>query len=253
MSYRAATRRERLVGASGALVVVLGLGAALLGGLVVQQPGTRVQKALETFNVAPPDPPPPQPDTEPPRERTKREEGASAPPNVTTRATEVQAPPPVLKPDPPPIPVATKAASGSDSTSGNADVPGPGTGAGGEGEGTGSGRSGNGSGGGGANSPPHRIGGRLSIADLPVDVIATARQGELTVGVIYRVLPNGSVGDCQIERPSGNRAIDAITCRLIEQRFRYEPSRTPSGRPVGSYIAENHSWIIRDLPRQPRR
>ncbi|MBW4331084.1 energy transducer TonB [Stakelama sp. CBK3Z-3] len=170
---------------------------------------------------------------------------------MTSRATEVQAAPPVLKPDPPPVPAAIQAATGADSTSGNADVAGPGTGAGGEGQGTGSGRSGNGPGGGGADSPPRRIGGRLSIRDLPPDIVASVRQGELTVGVLYRVRSDGRVDDCRIERSSGNRAIDAITCRLIEARFRYDPSRRPSGEPVESYIEENHSWVIENLP--PRR
>ena len=252
MAY-AASKQSRAAGVIGALVALALLGAALLSGLIVRLPGASVQQALETFNVAPPPPPPPQPETEPPRERTKREEGASAPPNVTSKATEVQAPKPVLKPVPPPIPVATRAASGSDSTSGNADIAGPGTGAGGEGEGTGSGRYGDGPGGGGADSPPHRIGGRMSISDLPPDVVYNARQGVLRVGVLYRVNPDGRVDDCQVRHSSGNRAIDAITCRLIEQRFRYEPSRRPNGRPVESYVEENHSWVIENLPPPPRR
>ena len=49
----------------------------------------------------------------------------------------------------------------------------------------------------------------------------------------------------------GNDALDDTTCRLIEERFRFDPSRDPQGRPVESMVVENHSWEI-DASAAPR-
>jgi protein TonB len=45
--------------------------------------------------------------------------------------------------------------------------------------------------------------------------------------------------------------LDETTCRLIEERFRFEPSRDRSGRPVRSRIVENHEWDVEDIPSRP--
>jgi periplasmic protein TonB len=59
---------------------------------------------------------------------------------------------------------------------------------------------------------------------------------------------DGRVFDCEITRSSGSRELDETTCRLIQERFRYEPSRDPSGRPVPATIVQNHIWEVRQLP-----
>ena len=43
---------------------------------------------------------------------------------------------------------------------------------------------------------------------------------------------------------SGNAALDETTCRLIEQRYRYDPSRDADGRPVRSIIVVNQDWVL---------
>ena len=142
---------------------------------------------------------------------------------------------------PPPLVTAPKAASGTQASSGNAAIAGPGTGSGGTGNGTGSGGDGDGDGGGGG-TPPRQIGGRISQRDYPRDLFAAGVQG--TVGVLYVVAVDGRVTDCQIERSSGNRALDNATCDLIISRFRFRPSLDEHGRPVESQIEENHTWVI---------
>ncbi|HWK35266.1 TonB family protein, partial [Sphingomonas sp.] len=208
---------------------------------------------LNLFAITADPPPPPVVKVVPDPVRNTRPEGAAAPPNLHSRATEIMAPPPIL-PIPLPTPVVTSPApaTASDPTSGAADRPGPGTGAGGIGDGTGSGGSGDGDGGGWEDeTPPRRIGGRLRNADFPRDLSDAGIGG--TVGVRYLVRTDGRIGDCEITRSSGNARLDALTCRLIEQRFRYRPSLDARGRPVPSTIVENHSWLIETAPAQAQR
>ena len=50
----------------------------------------------------------------------------------------------------------------------------------------------------------------------------------------------------------GNPELDAVTCRLIQQRYRFRPSLDPGGRPVRSQVVEDHSWVTIDDPEPPR-
>ena len=48
--------------------------------------------------------------------------------------------------------------------------------------------------------------------------------------------------------------LDQRTCALIEERFRFAPSRDGDGRPVRSIIEESHTWEAeggRDPPSEP--
>ncbi len=69
--------------------------------------------------------------------------------------------------------------------------------------------------------------------------------------MLYTVLTDGRAVDCRVTRSSGSDLLDATTCRLIERRFRFDPSRDGRGRPIVSHIEENHSWIVEDLPPDP--
>jgi protein TonB len=123
-------------------------------------------------------------------------------------------------------------------------MPAAGGGAGGTGTGgNGSGGTGEGSdGSGGGGTPPVQIGGRITDRDYPRALSDIGISG--TVSVRYRVGVDGRVTDCLITHSSGHEELDVLTCRLIERRFRYRPSRDEEGRPVPSTIVENHSWII---------
>ena len=254
--YLESNPRDRVRAAAPALVVHALLALLILRGLGVVT-GLPAPEILKLVNVTPP--PPPVPEVHPPRtpDPSSRREGAAAPPGLESRPTEIVAPPPVLPP-PPAIPAAPVAGPGSAPTSGATPFPGPGTGAAGVGNGTGSGRFGNGPGNGldgdgdgrgGGYSPPRRIRGRISDRDYPAAVGEAGIGG--TVSVIYAIEPDGRATDCRITRSSGNRALDATTCRLIEERFRFEPSRDRNGRPVRSRMVQDHYWETQDLPPDP--
>jgi len=232
------TPQQRLGSASLTALVTAALGYAFIAGLGVSVPRV-ASEALVAFAIAPPPPPPPP--AEPAPKHDARREGAAAPANLKSKATPVVAPVPIVPLTPPPlINVAPEPDTNVQATTGAAPVPGLGTGAGGQGNGTGSGGSGNGEGAG--DLPPRQIAGKLSVRDLPPELKQPGRGG--TVSVLYVVTPQGRVTDCEVTHSSGDAALDALTCRLIEQRFRFDPSRHADGRPVESMVEEDHTWVI---------
>lgn len=247
------TPAERARGAVAAVAVSLGLGAALVAGLSVDL-RQLAERAPSVFGILPaPEPEP----TPPVRSRPKREvheapkrataprpEGAASPANLRGKATEIAAPPVPIVLQPPPLVTAEIAGIGSQANTGGAPVKGAGTGSGGVGNGTGSGAGGDGDGGGGGGAgetPPRWRRGQLRDSDYPSALTQAGIGG--TVGVRYVVETNGRVGRCDVTDSSGSAQLDALTCRLIQQRFRFDPSRDAEGRPVASTIVENHEWI----------
>lgn len=240
-------RRERAGGAAAAAALTLGFGALLIAGLAVRAQVAATDDVISLFRVAPDPPPPPEATRAPQRET--RPEGAASPPNRTSRATQVVAPEPIvpLPLPPPPLPVAEKAADSNQSTSGAADVPGPGTGAGGQGDGFGAGGDGDGRGAGDPDATaPRWVRGDIRDSDYPGDLADAGIGGRVTV--LYLVETNGRVTECDVVGSSGVPRLDALTCRLIRQRFRFRPSRDGSGRPVPARIRESHEWVFERLP-----
>ena len=236
------TSRDRLGGALAALTVQALLGWLLIAGLATSWRRS-ADPALAVFRVAPRPPPPPP--AEPPFEhRSGRHKDAAAPPNLPSTATELVAPPPILPMlAPPPVVAALQPSTGVQATSGAALVAGPGAGAGGAGNGLGGGGDGDG-------SPPRLRQGRLKDQDYPQGAALAGSTG--TVGVRYLVGVDGRVGECRVTRPSGSAELDAITCHLIQERFRFDPSRDARGRKVPAWVVESHEWVI-DRPPPPAR
>jgi protein TonB len=244
------TSRDRVVSGlmSAGLVSVLGWLLVIGLELTPRTSDLPIEK-LVVFDVASPQPPPVP--IVPERTRNRRPEGEAAPPNLRSTATPVVAPVPiVVLPSVSPVIAAPVAGLGSDPSQGAAAVPGPGTGAGGIGNGTGSGGSGDGDGGGWEDeTPPRRIRGRLRDSDYPEAAAEAGASG--TVSVRYAVEVNGRVSGCRVTRSSGNAALDATTCRLITERFRYRPSLDARGRPVRVTIVVDHEWSLEAVPAEP--
>jgi len=242
-------RNDRLRAAALATAINLAIGYAIVRGLGV--PVVPVaQDALKLFNLSDLPPPPP-PIVPPPPEKTRSEthkpkdpEGAAAPPAKKNTPTEIAAPKAKLPP-PPPIQAAPVAGQGTAPKAGAATVDGPGTGRGGIGNGLGSGLSGNGTGGGGgggAVTDAEQIAGGIGDEDYPKAALVDRAQG--TVHFAFTVLPDGRIGNCRVTRSSGNRALDATTCRLALQRFRFRPARDTAGRPVSSEEEGEQEWRL---------
>ncbi|MEH3159203.1 MAG: TonB family protein [Sphingomonas taxi] len=233
--------RERLGAAALTAVIVVALGYALWLGLAFRGGAGVAQEGLATFVVAP-DPPPPE-RVIPPKHKVNRPSGRAAPPNLRSKATEVTAPVPVVPVPipPPPVVVAALPNVGVQATSGASDRAGPGTGAGGIGNGNGAGGDGDGDGS-GWERVPRLVSGRIKGSDIPEAILDVGFRG--VVGVRYRVETNGRVTGCTVARSSGNALMDQATCAAIEKRFRYDPWRDASGRPVRSTVLRDQQWDI---------
>lgn len=237
--------RDRMLSALGVAVVHAALGWALLTQLGISIPQA-TQEALAAFDVVEAPPPPPVPPPQPPRplpERAPEKEGAAAPPNLRSRATEATAPDTPV-PIPPPLTVAPVPGPGADPTQGNADRIGPGTGAGGMGDGTGSGRWGDGAGGGGGGGqraiPLRRNLGSIDCEDPDNRCPSATVTMRFTVGI------DGRVSGCRLVRQSGDALIDREACPRAERRLAFRPARDLRGRKIAATITWEHVFEGRE-------
>ena len=183
--------------------------------------------------------PPPQPPPAPQPDSGERAKDAAAPPAPKYEASPLEAPTPKIVVTPPPVVAAPVAGIGSAAAAGAASA-GSGSGAGGLGNGTGGG--GSGEAGGGAR-PAQRIAGALSDSDYPG--WAKQARAEGTVFVSFTVATDGHVTGCRVTRSSGYAELDALTCRLVEKRFRYRPALDRTGSPVAATLSTNFTWAPR--------
>ena len=224
----------------GVIAVHIAVGYALIMGLGVQVART-ITDTLDVINITPP--PFLKPEVEekpaPVEALAKEEEGAASAKNLNNKAAQITAPKPKVKLDIPPIvPTAPKPDTDNAGNTGASDQAGPGTGAGGEGSGTGSGRGGDGTGGGGIVTKARKTAGNITVKD------GRGEQVSGSVTVYYRVQPNGRVTNCRVNISSGNPNLDILTCRLIEERFRYEPARNRQGEAVSDVTGWRQDWWL---------
>lgn len=221
-------------------VLVFGFGSRSL----VENPPALLSIALDEL------PPAPKPTERPDERQTDRKAAPKDEPgkrNLKNAATAVVAPPVVPLIVPPPVVAAPIANVGSAAQSGASPLPGPGQGAGTRGDGLGGGGTGgdgDGTGDGEAVQGPRRTSGRIVFSDLPESALAMGEEAEVVV--VYTVEADGHVSRCRPQRSSGYPAIDSLTCRLIEERFRFRPALDRRGRAVASQVRETHSWFARE-------
>lgn len=234
--------RTRVISALAALLIVAAGIAALVAGLAARMTAQERRQALAA--ILPLRDPPEKPRTRevPAKAESTAAKGRPSPPNLRNKATQIVAPPPRLPPliVPPPVVTAPYAGTGAATQSGASDRAGPGRGAGGIGDGDGGGGHGDGDGYGEGVTRPRQIRGRLRFSDLPPDLREQKAGGELKLQ--YRIGIDGRVSDCRILVSSGRPSLDATTCRLITERFRFRPSKDARGNPVPSIMVETHGW-----------
>lgn len=225
---------DRIKSAIGAAALQGLFGYVLVTQLAVEMPVT-AESALKIFEIMP-KPPPVVEKVIPRRESSSKPKGDPSPPNLKARPVEIEAPPPVIPPSaPPPVIAAPKAGTGSDPSAGAADVPGPGTGSGGQGAGSGGGGDGD-----GGFTPPRWLRGRIKHSDYPPG-LEESGIGQ-TITLQFTVTPDGRATGCTVLQSSGNPRLDDATCRAIERRYRYRPSRDAYGTAVPSTVVEDHTW-----------
>lgn len=234
--------RERYTALAAAAVVTLGLGLALSSGLHVSvgRMKATVQQLIEVTLLQPPKPQPPRrklPERVPrPRPEAQQQSASKTAPAPTggspgiARASESPAVVAIV-----PVPAAPVPAPGGGTGTGPAVGSGSGGGTGGVGTGPGAG-------GDGGGTEIEQIDGDIFPSDYPKR-LGNAGIGGL-VGVIFGVEVNGRASRCRVLRSSGIPELDRLTCRLIEQRFRFRPSTDSYGRPIADEVEYDHQWTV---------
>ena len=226
--------RERAYALAAVVLVQAGLAFALLTGLHVDvtRSGEIVQRLIEVTLQKPPPPvviPPP-----PPPPRPQHHE-ASAPKAAPDKLGGSPGPKPAHAP-PSVTPIVAVKPSAAPSGGGSGSGPAMGAGAGG-------GTGGNGYGADDGGTDLEQIAGEIGSSDYPRDLREAGIGGR--VSFVFTVEPSGRVGRCTITRSSGVPVLDALTCRLIQQRFVYRPSTDRYGRPIEDEVEGEHDWIAR--------
>jgi protein TonB len=230
-------RRQRGIAAAATLLAAALILYGLVAGLRLEIP-VFVRETISAISL--PAPNPPEPASVPADAPSEKAAGAASEANRRAKAAPVVAPEPRLPPPvPPPVAAAPKPASGSEASAGAAPVTGPGSGAGGRGDGLGAGGSGNGSGGG---TRPVWRSGTIEDRDYPHEARRAKVGGE--VEVRFTIEATGRVTGCRVSKSSGDAALDATTCRLIEARFRFKPATNAAGLAVASSYGWRQTWWL---------
>lgn len=92
--------------------------------------------------------------------------------------------------------------------------------------------------------PSNSSAGWITTNDYPrrplIDHIEGSASYRLVIGT------NGRVSSCELTRPSGNRALDDATCRLITSRARFESATDENGAKVMGTYTGSVRWEIPD-------
>ncbi|MBX7541103.1 TonB family protein [Qipengyuania sphaerica] len=54
----------------------------------------------------------------------------------------------------------------------------------------------------------------------------------------------GKVIGCRLTKSTGHAELDQATCRLVQQRAKFEPARGPNGEPVAGSYSSAVSWVL---------
>ena len=217
----------RIGPAIGVVAIHAVLGYALIAGLRVTLPARFADDSMIVVDLKPPPPPrPPEPPA--PRHKPARQAGGTPAPKAHPH---IPVPIPAEPAPPRLIAVPPVVTSGNPAGSGTG---GAGSGAGGVGSGAG-----RGVGTGAGFSGARQIHGRFRNSDFPASAKGA---GRLKIGVRFAVGPSGRVDRCEVTRPSGYPEVDAMTCRVIVDRYRFEPARDEQGLPVTEVLEEDYSW-----------
>lgn len=229
---------ERLTALAGVSVIQLGLALALLIGLRVQlsRPTDVVERFIE---VALPKAPPPTIRIPPPEARPKAARQPSSAPKAETDRIGGSPGPQPARALPVVTPVVALRPTAPSSGGGSGAGPALGSGSGGGTGGNGYGGSGEGEGG----TDLEQIAGAILPSDYPRRLRENGIGGR--VEFTFTVGANGGVTRCMVTRSSGVPELDALTCRLVQQRFRYRPSTDRFGRPISDEVEGEHIWVAR--------
>jgi len=82
--------------------------------------------------------------------------------------------------------------------------------------------------------------GHISDQDYPVRLARRRVHG--TTAVKFLVNERGRIAACEVTASSGSAELDAIVCRLLQRRFRFEPARLAGGKRVSQWLGSRWTW-----------
>lgn len=225
---------ERLPAIIAVIIVHLAIGFALVRGLAVQflPPSSPLTRLIELSLPPVPPPPPVAHQPKPAKSRAAAAPALPAPKGGPQGPAKLK----TVAPDVTRAPITTAPAPGGGAGSGTA----VGTGAGG---GTGGNGNGDGAGDDDGGSELEQIAGSITNRDYPRALGQAGIGG--TVEMTLMVETSGRVGRCAVTRSSGSPELDQLTCRLVQQRFRFRPGTDRTGRPVAEEVDFEHVWEVR--------
>lgn len=223
--------RERAFALAAVVVIQAGLAVVLFSGFHVDvtRPGEMIQRLVDVTLAKPPPP------IVPIKPKPARHHQQAAPKAQPDKLGGSPGPQPSHAP-PSVAPVVAVKPTVAPSGGGTGTGPALGAGAGG-------GTGGNGYGDDDGGTDLEQIAGEITAADYPRALREAGVGGR--VQFTFVVQPNGRVGRCTITRSSGAPELDALTCRLVQQRFVYRPSTDSYGRPIADEVDGEHDWIPR--------
>lgn len=88
------------------------------------------------------------------------------------------------------------------------------------------------------------VGGSISVDDYPASAIRAGAEG--TVLTRFVVSRSGRPTNCMVAQSSGNAALDEVSCRIVTERFRFEPARDPAGKRIEETHEQRFIWRLPD-------
>jgi TonB family protein len=85
-------------------------------------------------------------------------------------------------------------------------------------------------------------GGWISDADYPAAALSAGQQG--AVQVRFLINAAGAVSQCNVASTSGSAALDARSCEIVMQRFRFKPASDANGKAVEEWRSQKVSWKL---------
>ena len=90
--------------------------------------------------------------------------------------------------------------------------------------------------------PSPRTGNWISNNDYPRRALIDGAEGSVSYRLV--VGTSGRVASCELTRPTGNRALDDATCRLLTSRAQFEPATDETGAKVMGTYTGSVRWEI---------
>ena len=84
--------------------------------------------------------------------------------------------------------------------------------------------------------------GTISDTDFPAEAFILKQEGN--VSATYVVGQDGRASQCQISTSSGSDALDRQTCKLITERFLFDPARDVTGQATSEIKTQKVVWIL---------